>query len=432
MTKNPINNQPQRIQISRFTQIIVFVFLLAASFGGVVFPVLYKTTRLSFFLYGGAMKDICLFIMICVYVLCLSILLSKNAFVFLKQTYTLYAPLFAFSLFFLLACAKGHALLGTIATLARRYYLPLCVMSFFISVDVKKRTITKFLYFVILFVILFGFLEYFAPIYFWDSVIALPKYWIDSGDRWAQSSIVTSGRFSSWDLTFLVGHYVRRMCSSFAEPTNFSSFCVSCFIIFRRHKIIQLLCFVCCCLAVSKAALMVFFGVIPVLTVYSRLFKNHERYDKLFLVMFLFLFGLSALMYAAGLSIGPFSHIAGFYTGVLNVLHGNIFGYGIGAVGNYSDVASRIQESIGSESGVGGMLGQCGLGAFFYFTFFLNLIRILQKGGEKNYQYIVLIFAWTVICIFSESAFGASGNILFFMYPAMAVRRALQKNQGNL
>ena len=84
--------------------------------------------------------------------------------------------------------------------------------------------------------------------------------------------------------------------------------------------------------------------------------------------------------------------------------------------------------AIGGESGIGGMLASCGVGAFFYIGFFYNMIKIIQKN-TNNMIYIMLIFAWTVICIFSESAFGASGNFLFFVYPAIGLNKAIRKEQ---
>lgn len=413
-----------RIRISNFSLNIIYLYLIFAAFGSVLFSYIYSVVPFRLFLVAGAIKDILLFALLGIFLLLLTIYFSLNGTLEQKKL-KIFMPIIFFTFFFFISAINGHASVGTIVLIFRRYYLPLLIISLFILIPLNEKKLTKFSFFIWIGVFIFGLIEYFLPISFWDDIIKLPHYWIDSGDRWAFNSVILSGRFFSFDLWFLLGHTVRRMVSSFAEPTNFSSFMISCYFIFNRNRFIKFCCFLCCCFAISKAALMIFFGLVPVLWFYSQFLKN-KRYDLLYILMFIFMIFLSGLMYSLDFTVGPFSHIAGFYTGITNIFSGNIFGHGIGTVGNYSEIAERI--SIGGESGIGGMLASCGIGALFYVGFFYNMIKIIQRS-TNNMLYILLIFAWTVICIFSESAFGASGNILFFVYSAIGVNKAMQEER---
>jgi hypothetical protein len=264
------------------------------------------------------------------------------------------------------------------------------------------------------------------PDSFWDNIICLPNYWMSSGDRWARSSVSNTGRFYTFDLYSIFGHTIRRMVSGFAEPTNFSSFMISAYIILnkKRYRFTRFLCLVCCMLAVSKAALVGLLFIYPFLFIYNR-FSKHHNYHVLFLIMFIILFLVSFVFYMFGYNRGAFSHIYGFYTGVMAIIRGNVFGYGIGNVGNFAD--KRVAY-VGGESGIGAMLGQCGIGALVYIAIFYFIIKILEKRLEDNFVYIALVFVWMVICIFSESGFGASGNILFWVYGAIGIFETISDN----
>jgi hypothetical protein len=134
---------------------------------------------------------------------------------------------------------------------------------------------------------------------------------------------------------------------------------------------------------------------------------------------------VAGIVVSLGFSKGAFSHISGYYTGINNLVMGNIFGYGIGNAGNLSD--TNIEG--GGESGMGGMLVQTGIAALFYLAFFYTLIHYLEYDIKANQTAIILIIAWAFIFVFSESSLGISGNILFWVYPGICLYKTVHNKR---
>jgi hypothetical protein len=213
------------------------------------------------------------------------------------------------------------------------------------------------------------------------------------------------------------------MVSGFAEPTNFGSFLISIYIIFseKRKYFLILIILLCSFLIISKAVILVVFVIIPVIKSVKKLFPN-ILYSQIYLLMFAGMFFVAFIIDKLDLSHGALAHIIGYYTGMDSLLSGNIFGFGVGKAGNYSS-----NQAIGAESGLGGMLAQIGIATFFFIAFFYKLLRCIEYDEKKNHCVIMLIISWIFIFIFSESAFGISGNILFWAYPGIYFNKINQK-----
>jgi hypothetical protein len=282
-------------------------------------------------------------------------------------------------------------------------------------------------------VLAFGLYDYFFIDFdFWNNIIKLPEYWNGGNYTFGVPKLkVENASFVSYDLvTFLGSKVVRRMVSGFTDPTNFASFLIFIHIFFseyKRCKIIKVLILICAVLTMSKAAILDIFVILPMIKLFRKIFPKIP-YSMLFLLWFAGFYFVALLFVSSGLSLGPFSHIAGFYSGVNAMIGGKIFGNGIGRGGNFSDETAPVDAG-GSESGLGGMLAQTGLGAIVFILFFYMIIKILEKDEQSNRSAILMIFAWTFIFVFSESSFGTSGNILFWVYPGIALYNMTHKSE---
>jgi hypothetical protein len=280
-------------------------------------------------------------------------------------------------------------------------------------------------------ILLFGLYDYFfLDFTFWNNIIKLPEYWNGGYLPWLGSEyqkVEQTGLFISYDLVvFLGGEPVRRMVSGFAEPTNFASFLISLHILFSEYKhnrLLKLLILICSILTISKAAIIDIFIILPLIKLFKKIFPKIP-YSTLFLLWFIGFYFAAFSLVSNGHSLGPFSHVSGFYSGVNMLLEGKIFGNGISRGGNFADEAG---SGGGGESGCGGMLAQTGIGAIIFIFFLYSLIKILEEDEKINKPAILMIFAWTFIFVFSESSFGISGNFLFWAYPGIALYNTIHK-----
>jgi hypothetical protein len=320
----------------------------------------------------------------------------------------------------------------TAAYVLRRFILPILSVLIFSSVCIDIEKLCIFLKRISFVTLVFGLYDYFFINFdFWNNVIKLPEYWSSGYLPWIgyRLKVENTGLFISFDTAvFLGGKPIRRMVSSFAEPTNFASFLISLHIIFskiKHNRLLKLLIVLCAILTVSKAAIIDIFVILPLIKLFRKIFPKIP-YSTLFLLWFAGFYFVAFLFVSNGLSLGPFSHINGFYTGVNAVFAGKIFGNGIGRGGNFND--GVVPNGDGGESGLGGMLAQTGFGAVIFILFFYMTIKILEKDEQSNRSAILMILAWTFIFVFSESSFGTSGNILFWVYPGIALHNMAYKS----
>lgn len=403
--------------ISRLSEWFIIIFILIASFGTLVFSFLYGLFDATFLAFLPGIKD---FLLLLTLLIILLRILLYNSVTFKYGDIKIYLCIACFLAFFLLSCFVIESPFTDKAVIFRRWMLPLLVILIYINVAVNKHKMTSYLNRICIVLAFFGLIEYFLPFDFWNQIIQLPKYWKASGlDRFATEVVDYSGRFVSTDLWFLIGGVMRRMVSGFCEPTNFASFMMSAFIILKKHTITRLLCLICCLMAVSKAAVIGIFIIYPSL-LFCRKYLGIKKYHLLYVFAFIPLYFFAAVCYDLGFVSGPFAHLSGLYAGIDTIFKGNIFGYGIASTGNFASLDSVYDGSIG-ESGLGGMSGQIGLGTIFYVGVFYNMLKILSRDISRYFDSIMLIFIWTMVFAYSESSFGASGNILFWLYPAIDI-----------
>jgi hypothetical protein len=315
----------------------------------------------------------------------------------------------------------------------RRFLTPMLVVLAFSSIYINTDKLCAFLKNISLVLLIFGFVDYFFLDFdFWDNIIRLPEFWKGGNNTWTarHESVKEVGAFNSYDFIVFTGKgkVMRRMVSSFTEPTGFASFLVSIHIFLSRYKrniLLKILIIVCAFLTLSKAAIIDICAILPLIKLFRKLFPKIS-YSSLFILLFTGFYFVAFLFVSAGLSVGPFSHINGFYSGVNILFEGKVFGNGIGRAGNFSD--GDIINPDGGESGCGGMLAQVGIGALVFVGFFYALLRFLEKDEKQNRAAILMILAWTFIFVFSESSFGISGNFLFWAYPGIALYRTIHKS----
>jgi hypothetical protein len=402
-------------------------FLFIGLFGTIIFAFLYAVSNIRFFLYAVSLKDIALYI----FVISECLLFFLGKFYINKKRFVLISLFCLFLGITFISILQVRGRFFDVIYICRRYLTPLIVILTFSSININVDTLNVYIKKVSYFLLLFGLFEYFlCNIDFWDTIIKLPGYWIATGDRWARDSVVGSGRFFTWDLFLLTGGTTRRMVSSFAEPTNFASFLVSIYIIFKEkikeNIIIVILILICAILTISKAAVLVIFVILPFIKFFKYLFSQF-KYSNIYLIMFIAMYLVSSIFDVFGFISGPFSHIIGYYTGINNIIHGHFGGYGLGRAGNFSD--HSIDDAGGYESGMGGMLAQLGIAGIIFVLFFYVLIRYLECNEKINHTPIMLIIIWGFIFIFSESSFGISGNILFWLYPAIYLNKTTDRKQ---
>jgi hypothetical protein len=406
----------------------IIFFVIISSCGPLLFSFLYGSTYLFFLPYLPVVKDAAFyFLLICLFFLFLIGYLAVN-----KKCFSLIVLFATFVLSILGNSLVTRAPLFNTVYILRRFITPLLSVLVFSSIYISPDKVRDFLKGLSYVILLFGLYEYFFIDFdFWNNIIKLPEYWRGGNLPWIGNryeKVEQTGMFTSFDLvSFFGGKPIRRMVSGFTEPTNFASFLISLHILFSDHKrnrLLKLLILICAVLTISKAAIIDIFIILPLIKLFKRLFPKFS-YSALFLLWFIGFYFAAFFFVSNGLSIGPFSHINGFYTGINVLLGGRIFGNGIAKGGNLSDESGGA----GGESGCGGMLAQTGIGAVIFILFFYQLIRRLEKDEKVNRSAILMIFAWTFIFAFSESSFGVSGNFLFWAYPGIALYNTIHRSK---
>jgi hypothetical protein len=424
------NHTIKKFSLRRLGLYALEIFIVVSACGPVLFSFLYGRTHLYFLPYAPLIKDIIFYIFI-FFCFCGFLIRSLDI---NRDRFKLVVMSVIFVLLIIGNWLVTRSAVFTAAIVLRRFILPILSVLVFSSVCIDVKKLHIFLMRISCVVLIFGLYDYFFIDFdFWNNVIKLPEYWRGGSHLpWMANKFkVENTGFMSFDtVTFMGGKPIRRMVSGFTDPTNFASFLISIHILFsefKSNRILKLLIALCAVLTISKAAIIDIFVILPLIKLFRKIFQNIP-YSALFLLWFAGFYFVAFLFVSNGFSLGPFSHINGFYTGANAVFAGKIFGNGIGRGGNFSDETAPVDAG-GSESGLGGMLAQTGLGAIVFILFFYMIIKILEKDEQSNRSAILMIFAWTFIFVFSESSFGTSGNILFWVYPGIALYNMTHKSE---
>jgi len=411
-------------QMRRLGLNTVIAIVTVAACGPIIFAWLYGNTHLFIITYLPLIKDAAFYFLLlcCCFMFLLTLLkISKERF-FLIILFIFFVALILCN--WLITRA---ALYNTLYVL-RRFITPMLSILVFSGVDINTKELYKSLKRISYVVIIFGLVDYFLLDFsFWNDIIKFSEFSASN----IQLKITRvrpvehTGPFMSTDLLFITGESTRRMVSGFAESTSLASFLVSIHILFsadKKNRMLNVLIIICAFLTISKAAVIDICVILPLIKLFKKLFPQ-VSYSALYLLWFIGFYFVAFLFVSNGLSMGPFSHISGFYSGVNILLEGKIFGHGIARAGNWADESSLG----GGESGCGGMLAQTGVGGLIFIAFFYVLLRFLEKDEKTNRIAVLMIFAWTFIFVFSESSFGISGNFLFWAYPGMALYKTIHR-----
>ena len=284
-----------------------------------------------------------------------------------------------------------------------------------------------------------GLVERFAPPALWTSVLDIGAFLSSNPlDPWGLIPFEQSGRFFSWDLEATTGLVVRRLVSTYLEPTTLAPTMALAMLLAvaaraRRQAgitehdlpawaaatpLLALLFLAAGVLTVSKG-FIVFLGL---LVLWRWLGVPQPR--QVFLLSALGI-AVSLALGEAGYTEGPFSHMAGLTTAVHYLIDGHWLGEGLGAAGNYADA----DTDVGTESGLGNGIAQVGLVALLPLLWvraiaqeaWRTAVARRDPGGPWIAAWLLL---WFLTYLLSASSLGVGGNALGFAVLALYLHPA--------
>lgn len=238
------------------------------------------------------------------------------------------------------------------------------LLGFFAIRYIKINNLLTLISYVGVFIIAFGFLEYFLSRDLWT--------WLNIDILWAKKGLPN---IAEWGLPLnfvsserIFGEQVRRMASSYADPVNFGTvlFLIASVAWYTKRYLLFILSIICMALAISKGA---FLGVLILFVVWSYFYTNRI----IFVIAGLGAAGLGIafLIYSSFHSTQSVAaHSQGLWAALMS-LPSYPLGRGLGNVGVLSGEGGDIKES-----GLGIIIGQLGVfGMLLYGFFFAMLIK---------------------------------------------------------
>lgn len=277
----------------------------------------------------------------------------------------------------------------------------------------------------------FGIFEYLLPNEFWTNFLGVVEYFSANPlDPFGELPFEETGRFFSWDLQRVLGGPIRRSVSTYLEPTTLAAALAVGVSLSksadtkgqRGAKLALFVCVVCGILTLSKG----FFFFLLIGGTYLLLGIPSSRW---LIGISIAACGVAALARAAGYIEGPFAHVAGLATAFEYLLQGRVLGDGLGMAGNYATDLADVNPEVGAESGLGNILAQCGLLAFFFVAWIqvlvVSVVRSSNESGRAWGRYLAwVILGWFVSFLFSASSLGIGGNSLVFLAAALFLHRS--------
>jgi hypothetical protein len=272
----------------------------------------------------------------------------------------------------------------------------------------------------------FGVVERLAPETFWTEWLQIEAYNAANGfDKFGTQPYAQSGRFFSSDLLAWTGEPVRRLVSSYLEPTTLGAAMAALLALALARRARG-----------HRAGGLVLLAVVAGVATLSKGFW-------LFLVMLLLWRGVGvpsprhllamagvgcvlAWLAAAALQLeGPLVHVGGLTTALQHLVGGNWLGEGLGGAGNYTNDAIEV----GDESGLGNAIGQVGLAAVLPLLWVAAIARdVLAVGVQRRDPGAPWLAAWLMFWmltfLFSASSLGVGGNALGFVALALYLHPA--------
>jgi hypothetical protein len=274
-------------------------------------------------------------------------------------------------------------------------------------------------------VAVFGIVERVLPETFWTTWMDLDSYTSANGfDRFGGLSFSESGRYYSWDLDRWTGAPVRRMISTYLEPTTLAAAMAVLLVmgmarVARGHAATGLvvLAGLCGIATVSKGFALFLLALLAWRTVGLPSPKH---------LLVLTAAACVVALLAGQLHLeGPLEHVAGLDTGLRHLAAGHWLGQGIGEAGNYTNA----DGGVGEESGMGNVMGQAGIAALLPVLWVAAMARDVLRAGQLRRDpgapwVAAWLLFWTVTYLFSASSLAVGGNALGFALLALYLHPA--------
>jgi len=274
-------------------------------------------------------------------------------------------------------------------------------------------------------VALFGLVEVVAPVSWWTRVMEIEAFTsANNFDRFGHLPFAESGRYFSYDLAALTGGPVRRMISTYLEPTTLAAGLSVLLVLAlaRRARGHAATGWVLLALLAGLATLSKGFWLFLLVLLAWRWWGVPA--PRHLLPLLLLGCGLAAAADRFHLE-GPFEHLEGLTTAVHFLFEGRWLGKGVGAAGNLSDLGSEV----GEESGLGNVIGQVGwlglVSLWWLRTLMLDVLAAAKARRDPGGPWVAswLLF-WGVTYLFSASSLGVGGNALGFLMLALYLHPA--------
>jgi hypothetical protein len=270
-----------------------------------------------------------------------------------------------------------------------------------------------------------GLAELLAPSALWTDWLRVSDYTAASGlDRFGRIPFEDSGRFFSGDLNPWIDRPLRRMVSTYLEPTTLAAAMALLLVMAqarraRGHRAggLLLLALVGGLATVSKGFAL-FLLLVPCWRALGLPSPRHLVPLSLC---------VCALAWAWPLltSQGGFNHVEGLISALDYLAEGHLLGEGIGNAGNYTDSGNDV----GGESGLGNAIGQMGIAGVLPVLWAAAIARAVlataaarrDPGGPWLAAWLLF---WVITFLLSASSLGVGGNALGFIVLALYLHPA--------
>jgi hypothetical protein len=271
-----------------------------------------------------------------------------------------------------------------------------------------------------------GIAERLAPDRFWTDFLRVDEFTAaNAADRFGAIGFYEGGRFFNWDVERWLGAPLRRMVSTYIEPTTLSAGLAAalCAALAKGARMqgaqgLVLLFLVAGILTVSKA-----FAIFLIVLITWRTIGWPQPTSVVSLTLVTSCLGF--VVVHLGYSESTFEHVSGLVESLRSLVNGNLLGSGIGSAGNYSDQDNEI----GGESGLGNAIAQAGLLGVLPLIWVRALSRDLAQAasrrGDPGGPWLAMwLMFWLVSFLFSASSLGVGGNALGFTLLALYLHPA--------
>lgn len=325
------------------------------------------------------------------------------------------------NLLFALAARTAPFLLAL--NLRRLVFLPLLFVALWLLpwTPHQIRLLVRLVLVTSIAVALLGLVERALPESFWALTMDIDRYNAANAlDRWASIAFEDSGRFFSWDLERWLHGPLRRMVSTYLEPTTLAAAMAAALALALAERErsgrgfgLVLLFTLAGLLTVSKG----FALFLPALLAWRLFGVPSPRHALGFTLAIV---GAAWGVARLGIVSGAVLHVDGLLSALQYLGEGHWFGEGLGGGGNYSESDSDI----GAESGLGNAIAQVGVAALLPLLWIGAVARDVlataaarrDPGGPWLAGWLLF---WLISYLLSASSLGVGGNALGFALLAL-------------